>query len=162
MILPVEPFNEEEGIKLMKRLLGPKINTTEPLTSADEKSLRNLLESVNGLPLAIQVLVALMLPRLPTISSFCRFYKGNSRMLMTKAGREADYDRDLQRKIGETHVLDNVFYMSFTTINQSALQVMGMLSFIAPHDISMSWFDLRSQDKTQFQQTLSICQDPVE
>jgi hypothetical protein len=162
VILAIRPLSEKEGIKLMKRLLKPKLNTDKPLGSTDEKSLRSLLEKVDGLPLGIQVIVALMLPRIPTISSFYEFYKESSRDLMTKARREADYDGDSRRKVGEMHVLDNVWHMSFGTLDQNALSVMGMLSFVAPNDISISWFDLRHRNATQSQQVLSICQDRVE
>ena len=137
------------------------------LSASEEKALQDLLEKVDRLPLGIHVMVTLMLPRMNgkgrhPIREFSKCYEEHSRQLLIGAGRSADYDRDVDRRVGEEHVLDNVWHLSFTSLDQKALSVLGMLSFLAPNDISISWFDLGSKEVPPTKRVLSVCKSLFE
>lgn len=149
----------------MKRLLyHGKGGEDKLLSSTEDKALQELLEKVDRLPLGIHVMVALMLPRMNEkrrhpIRDFSKFYEEHSRQLLERAPKNTDYDRDVDRT---GHILDNVWHLSFTSLDEKALSVLGMLSFFAPNDISISWFDLGSNEIPPAQKVLSICKNLFE
>ncbi|KAH8822072.1 hypothetical protein F5884DRAFT_110691 [Xylogone sp. PMI_703] len=167
-IVQVEPFDRLDGLKLMKRLLYHGNGGEDKILSgSEEKALQALLEKVDRLPLGIHVMVALMLPRINAkgrhpIRDFSKFYEEHSRQLLIRAPRSTDYDRDVDRRVGEQHVLDNVWHLSFTSLDQKAMSVLGMLSFLAPNDIFISWFDFHSKEIPPTHQVLSVCKDMFE
>lgn len=147
----------------MKKLLS--YDQERKLAPMEEKSLHTLFEMVDGLPLGIQVMVALMIPRMDKqqpVKAFRKYYEANSREALKRVDIDPDYDRDENRKVGETHMLDNVWHLSFLSLDDNALSVLGMLSFIAPNDISVSWFNLASREIPPAQTVLSICKKPFE
>ncbi|MCJ1353055.1 MAG: hypothetical protein MMC33_003039 [Icmadophila ericetorum] len=160
----IQPFDEEEGMKFMKRLLYQKEDKS--LQPEEEKALRVLFDKVDGLPLGIQVLVALMKASMKSgkrpVSRFLKFYEDNSRKLLIRAQRAVDYDRDVDRKVGEEHVLDNVWRLSFNSLETGALCAMGMFSFLAPNDIRVSWFKLTAKELSPSMNRLLVCKDPFE
>ncbi|KUJ15903.1 uncharacterized protein LY89DRAFT_719586 [Mollisia scopiformis] len=165
VILPVQPFGEDEGLKLMKKLLYSR--EEKQLSPSEESSLLNLLRKFDGLPLGIKVIVALMLPRIDRkskhpITSFAKFYDQNARKMLTRVERATDYDHDEHREVGQVHVLDNVWQLSFTSLDPDALSVLGMISFMAPQDISISWLNLVDKDVPPSQTVLSVCTKPFE
>ncbi|RDW64275.1 hypothetical protein BP5796_10777 [Coleophoma crateriformis] len=163
VIVPIKPFNATEGLKLMKILLKEK----RRLLPTEENSLLTLFQKVDGLPLGIKVIVALMVPMIDRsskypITEFRTFFEQHSRELLTKVDRTTDYDRDEYRKVGEVHVLDNVWQLSFKRLDSEALSLLGMVSFMAAQDISISWFNLRNKRIPASQPVLSICTRPLE
>ncbi|RDW76972.1 hypothetical protein BP6252_05025 [Coleophoma cylindrospora] len=163
VILPVQPFDKDEGLRLMKKLLYSE--EEKQLSKSEERSLLNLLQKVDGLPLGIKVIVALMLPRIDRnsknpIAIFRKNFEQHSRALLTRVERTTDYDRDDHRKVGQVHVLDNVWQMSFTSLDPNAISMLGMLSFMAPQDISISWFNLIHKEIPPSHSVLSICTKP--
>ncbi|KAH7310098.1 hypothetical protein BKA65DRAFT_575917 [Rhexocercosporidium sp. MPI-PUGE-AT-0058] len=162
-IIQVNPFDRINGLKLMKRLLyHNKGGENKVLSPSENKALQELLEKVDRLPLGIHVMVALMLPRMSAkqphpIRNFSKYYSEHSRQLLIRAARSTDYDRDVDRTVGEKYVLDNVWHLSFTSLDSKALSVLGILSFFAPNDISMSWFDLGSKELVTTHKVLSVC-----
>ncbi|KAH8591671.1 hypothetical protein B0O99DRAFT_744349 [Bisporella sp. PMI_857] len=167
-ILQVLPFDRLSGLKLMKRLLyHGKEGEDKILSSSEDKALQELLEKVDRLPLGIHVMVALMIPRMNEkrrhpIRDFSKFYEEHSRQLLIRAPRRMDYDRDLDRAVGEKHILDNIWHLSFTSLDEKALSVLGMLAFFAPNDISISWFDLGSKEIPPTHKVLSVCRSLFE
>jgi hypothetical protein len=152
----LKPFSKEDGKSLLKQLL--KKPTQQLPTQTDEDALGTLAERVGGLPLGLRVVGGLMNQRLTTpASAFLTRYTKHTRKLIAQAQRIVDYDGDEKRILGEEHILDNVWRMSFEGLDQEARTLLGIISLLSPDGIDSTLFGASAAEDAPLQDMLCIC-----
>lgn len=160
-LVSMYPFSVQEGCMLLKQLLKSRT-----VSADDDIILQGLVGEVGGLPLGIRVLAAQMNDRINySIPEFAKLFKDNPRRLLTKASRVNEYDRDDHRKIGEIHVLDNIWLLSFGNLesqNEDGFTLLGLLSLMGSEQIPLELFDCKTHMSTVNMELPSICKEKLE
>ncbi|KAI1110909.1 hypothetical protein F5Y14DRAFT_335750 [Nemania sp. NC0429] len=146
--LALKPFEVNDGAQLLKQYL--KYPSTQLVDEVeDEKALKSLSERVDGLPLGLRAIAALMNARKSTTASkFMSLYDKGSRSLFKNSARVVEYHPDTSRVIGKEHVLDRIWHMSFGLLeNQGELGdlpkprlLLGVCALLCPDGIPLSLF----------------------
>lgn len=150
----IKPFLEHEGVGLLKQLVQSQRSLI--YSAKDNEPLLKLVNKVGGLPLGLQVMAGLMNTLNLPVSQFCDLYDQNERDLMTNFRRVIDYDHDITRVVGEDHVLDNVWKMSFEKLRPDAKALLGVMCLLSPDQVPISLFDLNGADTPPIP-LLSVC-----
>lgn len=154
LIIPIKPLLEHEGVELLKQLIQSQRSTI--YSTKDNELLSKLVNKVGGLPLGLQVIAGFVNTWNLPVSNFCDLYDQNERDLMTNCGRVIDYDHDITRVVGEDHVLDNVWKMSFEKLEPDAKALLGMMCLLSPDQVPISLFKLNEAD-TSSMPLLYVC-----
>jgi len=152
-IILIKPLLKQEGVGLLKQLIQSQRST---ISSKDNELLLRLVNKVGGLPLGLQVMAGLVNAWNLPVSKFLDLYDQNERDLMTNFGRVIDYDHDVTRVVGEEHVLDNVWKMSFEKLGSDAKALLGLMCLLSPDQVPISLFDLNEADTLSIP-LLSVC-----
>ncbi|KAJ8128009.1 hypothetical protein O1611_g5627 [Lasiodiplodia mahajangana] len=140
--LALKPFSIEDGAKLLIKCL--KFPSTQLANATDdERALTSLSKKVGGLPLGLRAISGLMNGRESTTASeFMVLYDRGPRELLELSPRVVDYPPDASRVIGEEHVLDRIWHMSFGLLDglPNPRSILGVCALLCPDGISLSLF----------------------
>jgi hypothetical protein len=153
-LIHIKPLLEHEGVGLLKQLIQSQRSNI--CYARDDEPLSRLVNKVGGLPLGLQVMAGLVNAWNLPVSEFCDLYDQNERDLMTNFRRVIDYDHDRTRVVGEDHVLDNVWKLSFEKLESDAKALLGMMCLLSPDQVPISLFDLKKAETPSIP-LLSVC-----
>ncbi|MCJ1359550.1 MAG: hypothetical protein MMC33_009552 [Icmadophila ericetorum] len=156
----LKPLSEPEGLRLFKSLM--KRNMEDSLVPKEEKAIQALVEKVDGLPLGVRILAAQVESHGTPPAEFLTYYNQHARKLLKKARRVEYYDRDKTRVVGEVHILDNVWIMSFERLTPEATSLIGILSLLSPDEIPQGLFCNETTEEKLLLPKILICEDEFE
>ncbi|KAI0805273.1 P-loop containing nucleoside triphosphate hydrolase protein [Xylaria sp. FL0064] len=145
--ISIKPFSNEDSIKVLRDLM--KYAPSQIRSQEDENALKALADKVDGLPLGLRVVAGLMninSRKNMTVSKFLNIYNKGADKLMRTSGRIAEYESDSTRHVGAEHVLNRIWYMSFTQLENEherkdgARVLLGILSLCCPDGLPQSLF----------------------
>ncbi|KAI0101554.1 P-loop containing nucleoside triphosphate hydrolase protein [Nemania sp. FL0031] len=154
----LQPFSVEDGAQFLKQCLKfPSAQLAD--MEDDERALKSLSKKVDGLPLALRAISGLMNARESMrASSFMSLYDQDSRGLLKSSARVVDYDHDESRVIGQEHVLDRIWRMSFEQLDDLPIPrlLLGVCSLLCPDGIPLSLLQQTSVHSTLTNKTTSF------
>ncbi|KAI1125666.1 P-loop containing nucleoside triphosphate hydrolase protein [Nemania abortiva] len=143
----LKPFSKEDSIKVLRDLMT---NATSQIRShEDDSALKVLANKVDGLPLGLRVIAGLMnvnSRKNMTVSKFLNIYEEGANELMKNSDRIVEYEGDSTRRVGAEHVLNKIWHMSFTQLENKderkdeARVLLGILSLLGPDGLPQSLF----------------------
>jgi hypothetical protein len=154
--IELKKFSPLESLGLLKTIVWQSEN--KQLPEDETKAMKKLLENVDGLPLGIQQIAALMQSHEFSTLEFSAYYERNSRQMLKDVDIAEDYDGDQYRAVGAEHILDNVWRMSFKTLKPDESSLIGVMAFLSPDIIPTALFQI-DQITIPVTSSLKFCQE---
>lgn len=117
----LQPFNTEEGARLLLRVVG--FNSTEAAVS---QSAREISQALGGLPLALTQIGRFIAQRKLPIAKFLPLYERNQSRVDAHQTTHDDYE----------HTLSTVWQLSLDGLEGNAELLQKILAFFEPDSIS--------------------------
>jgi hypothetical protein len=143
----VQPFDEEQSLQLLWKILGPdwrRTHIVEPFQETDDAAARRLMISIGGLALAIEQSAILIMSRMDKPDMHFRgflklFWETRNNLPPRPLG-----DRDAM-----IQSLDAIWSMAFNALSANARAFLGVLAFLAPDNIQVDLFLPSNQQRLQ-------------
>ena len=135
----VLPFDKESGSQFLLHLLSSEVATD--ISTQEAQSAYDLADRLSGHALAISQMAGLIHRRKWSIEEFLTVYDRNSQKLFGIPGYNS---------------LDAVWKLSFESLDQDCIALLGVVSFISPDSIPQELFD---DDSIRLPDSLRFCKD---
>ncbi|KAI1173816.1 hypothetical protein F4777DRAFT_556394 [Nemania sp. FL0916] len=145
--ISLKPFSNEDSVNVLRDMM--KFAAFQIRSQKDEDALKVLANKVDGLPLGLRIIAGLMninTRKHKTVAKFLEMYNRHANKLMKDSGRIVEYEGDSTRRVGAEHVLNRIWYMSFTQLENEdekkdeARVLLGILCLFCPDGIPQSLF----------------------